>query len=200
MNQKTIIQISSGSGPVECELAVAKLLGALQVEFPGLEITQTVPGQRPGCFRSVQVTGEYDFTFLEGSIQWICPSPFRPGHRRKNWFVDVSLCLTARMSNFDPEDVRFETFRSGGKGGQHVNKVESGVRAIHSPSGLTAVSTSKRSQHANKKLALERLRAQLTGKNQGQIAAAPAKNWLEHHRIQSGNPVRVCRGLGFVRV
>ena len=53
--------------------------------------------------------------------------------------------------------LRFETFCSGGKGGQHVNKVETGVRIIHVPTGISVVSTEARTQHMNKKLAMNRL-------------------------------------------
>lgn len=53
--------------------------------------------------------------------------------------------------------MRFETLRSGGKGGQNVNKVETGVRAVHVPTGLAVVSTQARSQHINKRLDLDRL-------------------------------------------
>ena len=56
---------------------------------------------------------------------------------------------------------RVETFRSGGKGGQHANTTDSGVRLIHEPTGVTAVSRSERSQHRNKTIALARLRQKL---------------------------------------
>ncbi len=64
---------------------------------------------------------------------------------------------------FDPEDeniareVRFETFSAGGPGGQHANRTSSAVRAVHIPTGITAISRESRSQYQNKKIALERL-------------------------------------------
>ena len=58
-----------------------------------------------------------------GSVQWVCRSPYRPNHKRKNWFMDFSACEVADVEKFDPEQVVFDTFRSGGKGGQNVNKV-----------------------------------------------------------------------------
>lgn len=145
-----VLQLSSGSGPAECELAVGKLLKALQREFTGIEVLQKVPGQKADCYRSVQIACEKDLSFLQGSVKWICQSPYRPRHKRKNWFVDVSVCATVAHTEYDESDVRIETFRSGGKGGQHVNKVETGVRAVHIPTGLAAVSTDARSQQMNK--------------------------------------------------
>jgi protein subunit release factor A len=60
---------------------------------------------------------------------------------------------------------RVETFMSGGKGGQHQNKTESGVRLVHLPTGLTATSRTERSQHRNKSIALQRLREKLEKRN-----------------------------------
>jgi peptide chain release factor len=191
------MQLSSGQGPAECELAVAKLLDALTREFPNAKTLEKTEGCRPGCYRSARISGETDLSFLEGTIQWICPSPFRPNHRRKNWFVDVSVCGKAEKSNFSDEDVRFETFRSGGKGGQHVNKVETGVRAVHVPTGLSAISTDERSQYMNKKTALERLREALRLRDEEAANKAKEENRLEHTRIVRGNPVRVYKGPEF---
>jgi protein subunit release factor B len=61
---------------------------------------------------------------------------------------------------------RAETFRSGGKGGQHQNKTESGVRLVHLPTGVRATSRSERSQHRNRELALTRLRRKLERRNE----------------------------------
>lgn len=193
-----ILQLSSGSGPAECELAVGKLLKALQAEFPDIRVLQKLPGQRADGYRSVQIESGADLSFLEGSVKWVCQSPYRPRHRRKNWFVDVSLCQTACRTKFEQNDVCFETFRSGGKGGQHVNKVETGVRAIHTPTGLTAVSTDARSQQMNKMLALNRLCEMLATQNEESAMEAAALNRLEHYRIQRGGAVRVYEGAGFV--
>lgn len=194
------IQLSSGQGPAECELAVGKLLRALREEFPDIRIVETMPGQKADCFRSVRIATESDLSFLEGSVKWICESPYRPHHKRKNWFVDISLCNTIEGSNSGDMQVRFETFRSGGKGGQHVNKTETGVRAVHIPTGLAAVSTDGRSQHMNKNLALNRLCELLAVRERQSAAEVKALNRLEHTRLERGNPVRVYEGMNFMRI
>ena len=192
-------QISSGQGPAECELAVSLLIRTLPAEFPALKIVSTVPGGKPNCFRSVQVSGA-DLSTLEGTVKWICHSPYRSGHKRKNWFVDISACIRSQMTTFDEALVRFETFRSGGKGGQHVNKVETGVRAIYLPTGVAAVSTDGRSQHMNKNIALDRLCQALAWQNTIGSAEAESLNRLEHYRLERGRPVRVYEGMDFRRV
>ena len=78
-----IIQISSGQGPTECELAVSKLLTALQMEFLDIEVLSAHKSKTEGCYTSVLFSTHKDLSFLEGSIQWICKSPFRPNHKRK---------------------------------------------------------------------------------------------------------------------
>ena len=191
------IQLSSGQGPEECELAAGKLLRSLMAEFPDIEVLETHPGKRADCLRSVRIGSKTDLSFLEGSVQWICESPYRKGHKRKNWFVDVSLSAVAQAQEYDESLVRFETFRSGGKGGQHVNKVETGVRAIYLPTGLAVVSTEARSQGMNKRIALNRLCELIADQNQTDAAQAAALNWLEHTRIQRGNPVLVYEGMEF---
>jgi len=194
-----IIQISSGQGPAECELAVGKLLIALQTEYPEIRIHSSVPGGRICCFKSVQIESGKDLSHLEGSIQWICQSPYRPHHKRKNWYMDLSVAGEAVRKEFDDSLVRFETFRSSGKGGQHVNKVETGVRAIYVPLGLSVESTQARSQHMNKNLALDRLCALIAGMNQKNEAEQIRLTRLEHTRLERGNPVRVYEGLEFQR-
>lgn len=194
------LQFSSGQGPEECELAVGKLLRALQAEFPDIRVVETTPGKRADCYRSVRITCDVDLSFLEGSVKWICESPYRQKHKRKNWFVDVSLCAQHKPQEFDESLVRFETFRSSGKGGQHVNKVETGVRAIYLPVGLAVTSTEARSQQMNKRIALNRLCEAIAAGNESGIVNVKALNRLEHTRIERGNAVRVYEGMEFKRI
>ena len=194
------LQISSGQGPVECELAVAKFAHALCEEFADTVIKSTTPGFHDGCYRSVVIESKIDLSFLDGSIKWICQSPYRLGHKRKNWFIDVSPFSGFDETPFDDSQVKFETFRSGGKGGQNVNKVETGVRAIYLPLGISAISTDERSQHMNKKVALERLRLMVKEQNATGKRQIDRSNWLEHTRLVRGHELRVYKGVDFMRV
>ena len=192
------IQISSGQGPAECELAAELFYRQLQKEIGDIRMVQCVRGSKAKGFSSVIFETEEDMSSLEGSILWVCKSPYRPKHKRKNWYIDVSIL--ENMPKLTQElKLRFETFRSGGKGGQNVNKVETGVRVIHIPTGISVVSTEARSQHMNKKLAVNRLCDVLAERNMESGRKEKELAWLEHNRLERGNPVRIYEGGNFVR-
>lgn len=193
-----VLQISSGQGPTECELAVSKLFDALKKEYPDITLLSKRDSREPGCCTSILFSTEQDLSELDGSIQWICRSPFRPNHKRKNWFVDVSVIPEAKQICKE-QDIRFERFHCGGKGGQNVNKVETGVRIIHIPTGITVTSTSERSQFANKKDALGKLNIILEQMERDEQKKQTNSAWREHTRIVRGNPVRVYEGMEFKR-
>ena len=191
------IQISSGQGPEECELAVGLFYQALRREVEEIQMVSCVKGRRGG-FSSVVLEAEADWSGLEGSVLWVCKSPLRPGHKRKNWYIDVSILEEIPRISKEMQ-VRFETFRSGGKGGQNVNKVETGVRVVHIPTGIAVVSTEARSQHMNKQIALNRLCDILADRDLQCARREKELAWMEHNRLERGNPVRIYEGREFVR-
>ena len=191
------IQISSGQGPEECELAVGLFYQALRREVEGIRMVSGVKGRRGG-FSSVVLEAEADLSGLEGSVLWVCKSTLRPGHKRKNWYIDVSILEEIPRTSKEMQ-VRFETFRSGGKGGQNVNKVETGVRVVHIPTGIAVVSTEARSQHMNKQIALNRLCDILVDRDLQCARREKELAWMEHNRLERGNPVRIYEGREFVR-
>lgn len=194
-----IVQISAGQGPSECQLAVAKLFEALKKEYGDFEIISETKGYEKGCLDSIRFQTEQDLSGLEGTVLWICKSPFRKNHKRKNWYVDVSLIPNLTEIAAD-EEYRVEKFHSGGKGGQNVNKVETGVRIIHLPTGLTAQSIEERSQFQNKQRAMEKIGEKLADLQREQKAGQVNAAWREHNRIVRGNPIRVYEGEAFIRV
>ena len=192
------VQISSGQGPAECGLAVGLFYRQLQKEGRDIRLIQSVRAKGGKGYSSILFETEEDMRELEGSVLWICRSPFRPKHRRKNWFIDVSVLEQLPDTQGDMK-LRFETFRSKGKGGQHVNKVETGVRVIHIPTGISVVSTEARSQHMNKKLAMNRLCDILADMELDNRRREKELAWMEHTRLERGNPVRVYEGMDFIR-
>lgn len=191
-----IVQISSGQGPAECELAVVKFYEALEKEYSDIELIQKHESRTPGCCSSIMFSTEENLSGLEGTIQWICESPFRPHHKRKNWYVDVSIIPEVPQICKD-QDIRFERFHCGGNGGQNVNKVETGVRLIHIPTGITVTSTAERSQLQNRKNALDKLNLILAEMEAANHAKQTNDAWREHTKIVRGNPVRVYKGMLF---
>ena len=192
-----IIQISAGQGPSECQLAVAKLFAALEKEYGKLEILSDTKGCEKGCFDSILFKTEQDLSSLEGTVLWICKSPFRKNHKRKNWYVDVSI-IPEQGEVASGKEYRIEKFHCGGKGGQNVNKVETGVRIIHIPTGIVAQSTEERSQFLNKQRAMEKLQGKLASLQKEQEAEQTNAAWREHNRIVRGNPVRTYEGAKFI--
>lgn len=195
-----LIQVSSGKGPAECELAVGKFLKVFMQEMKGAKIVEEVRGQYTDCYKSVVLSVDEDVNHMDGTIKWIVQSPFRPKHKRKNWFIDISIFKEQAKVDFSEKPIRFETFRCGGHGGQNVNKVETGVRAIHTPTGLAVVATEARTQHLNKKIALNRLAEIITKQNTDARTLAKQTMWIQHELLERGNPVRVYEGIEFKRI
>lgn len=201
------LQISAGVGPAECAWVVARLQQVLvrEAETQGLQtrVLEAIAGPEPRTLRSVllSVEGAEALQFARtwvGTVQWIGTSPFRPRHRRKNWFVGVTL-LQPPPEAPPVGEVRLETLRASGAGGQNVNKVETAVRAIHVATGLSVVAREERSQYLNRQLALARLQARLLA----QTAQAEADNqhsrWAAHYQLERGNAEQVFVGPDFQR-
>jgi peptide chain release factor len=190
--------ITAGRGPAECALAVLRTVEQLKFDAArqgiALKILDVQPGEEPGTAESVLIALEgASREFVEswtGSIQWSFRSPFRPTHKRKNWFVGVTGIRTPETQAFDAREVRYETMRAGGPGGQHVNRTESAVRAIHQPTGLVAVASEERSQHRNRALALARLASKIEESNEKRKSEANRARREQHDALERGNPIR----------
>ena len=196
-----LLQLSSAQGPDECCLAVKLSLDRLIKEAAEQRVSITLlesePGRHSGTLRSVLLSldGDNAFALSErwcGTLQWIFPSPFRPHHGRKNWYVGVGRfsCDEQKQS----EEIRFETLRASGPGGQHVNKTDSAVRATHLASGISVKVQSERSQHANKRLARLLIAWKLEQQRQSDGAVLKSERRMFNHQIERGNPLRTFSG------
>ena len=195
-----LFQLTSGIGaPRECTFAVGGIFEALKSEFPSIETVALMPARDKGCYRSVVFACEEDLSWLQGTILWVGNSPFRPHCRRKNWYIACHIIPDSEemATSIDRRDIRIERFHSGGPGGQNVNKLETGIRLIHLPTGMTATSTSERSQSDNRRIAMARLSAMLKAREDGAKARRRHNAWRNHAALERGNPVRTYRGEGF---
>lgn len=159
-----IYQISSGNGPDECELAVRLFAEYLTNKFD-CKIIDGYFGRLNTNYRSIVILSENDLNRYIGSIKIIFKSPYRPNHKRMNWFITFNVVNDVEEEIFDENKVTFEYLRSSGPGGQNVNKVESGVRATYTPTNQTVVCTEERSQLQNKRKAIAWLRGLVISEN-----------------------------------
>jgi len=144
---------------------------------------------------TVMVTGDYAFGFLKaerGVHRLVRISPFDSNKRRHTSFasVDVVAEIADAEVELKMEDVRVDTFRAGGKGGQNVNKLETAIRMTHAPTGIVVQCQSERSQHQNKELAIKLLKSRLYEKQQDEKRAAMEKYYGEKGAIAWGNQIR----------
>ena len=90
-----LIQISSGQGPVECSVGVEKLCKAFLKEFTGSRIVSVNEDYSGNGYKSCVMEFDEDVSMLEGTVLWVWKSTIRPGHQRKNWYMDVSVIKEA---------------------------------------------------------------------------------------------------------
>src|SRR5262245_6549781 len=145
---------------------------------------------------TLRIVGEYAYGNLQsesGVHRLIRISPFDANARRQTSFaaVDVLPEIEGTIEiEIRPEDLKRDTFRSGGPGGQHQNKTESGVRYTHVPTGIAAESRSERSQHKNDAMALQLLKAKLYRIEEQKRRAEVEKAYDEKGEVSMGYQIR----------
>lgn len=195
------LTIHSGAGGTEaCDWA-DMLMRMYQrwIERHGMksEILDIQPGEETGIkWATLKVTGDCAYGYLQterGVHRLVRISPFDSNKRRHTSFA--SLDVTPEIPEDAPveveeRDLKIDTYRSGGKGGQNVNKVETAVRITHLPSGLVVACQAERSQLKNRNLAMKLLKAKLYQVGQDKKRAEVERQYGEKGDIAWGSQIR----------
>jgi len=197
-----IFTINSGAGGTEsCDWA-NMLLRMYQrwAESRGweVEVTDALPGETAGIkSATLLISGENAYGFCKaerGVHRLVRISPFDSNKRRHTSFASVDTIAEIEESDGEivipPNEFRVDTFRSGGKGGQNVNKVETAVRITHIPTGLVVASQAQRSQHQNRATAMNLLLSRIFAQRVDAEKADMEKFYGEKGSVSWGNQIR----------
>jgi peptide chain release factor 2 len=197
-----IVSINAGAGGTEsCDWANMMMrMYQRWAESRGwqVEVNDVLPGETAGIkSATLLLTGEnaYGFTKAERGVHRLVRiSPFDSNKRRHTSFASVDVIAeieeTSSEIELPPNELRVDTYRSGGKGGQNVNKVETAVRITHIPTGTVAASQNQRSQHQNRATAMKLLLSKIYAQRVDEQRAEMERFYGEKGSISWGNQIR----------